>query len=132
MIDPVHPTDRRQARIHFYVNSSDAFYPTQEWPRWAQEQLYKQHKSNPERFNLFFFLTANGLEPHIAGTWVLMTDIKRHYYHNRPAVSEPISYGYDSAARKDIKELIKKSYNGTLYKKNKRVYNMHLKRPVLM
>lgn len=119
----VQPTTQREARVMNYVNSSDKFFRTIEWPLWAQRLLLKEHKKRNERFNLYYFLIANGLYPGTAIVWSTMTDVV-----NRRAVS----MGYDADALRDVKGLLTKTHAGVIPNGRKRVYDMQLRRPVLM
>lgn len=106
---------RRQGRVGRYVDESDIFWRISFWPAWARGILMQAHSSNRDRFALFFFLVANGMDPLVAGSWVLMTD----------AVGGIIkSWGYDNQAKRQIAQMVRETRNGTIFKGTKRYYNM--------
>lgn len=49
----------------------DSFPPWREWPQLWVDMLLKQHKDRRERYRLFLFLWANGMEPQKAVFWVM-------------------------------------------------------------
>lgn len=119
---------RRQARLRNYFNSAkwrDLFWPLREWPVWVQDCALQEHKGNRDRFTLFYFFAANGLDPWQARHAVLASDA-------RPTAFgiEPQDGDYDLHARRQMLQMIKQVEDGSLFKSNKRYFDMHLQRPV--
>jgi len=119
----VRPRTPREARVWNYLNGDTPFWEIRVWPQYLQALALKEHKVNRERFTLYFFLTANGLDPKLARDWVLMTDyVRRTDTANREM--KIISQGYDRAAGLHIEQLYIQAGTGTLFQGRKRMYNM--------
>jgi len=120
---------RRQARLRNHFNGQawrDLFWPLREWPNWAQELALKEHKGNRDRFSLFYFFVANGMDPWQARHAVLAFDA-------RPTAFgiELIDGDYDVHARRQIMQMIKQAEDGSLFKTNKRYFDMTLGRTIM-
>jgi len=96
-----------------YLTQQDLFYKMSEWPRYLVDIALLPHKNNRERFTLFFFLAANGLDPETAALWTLLIDV-RPDAQGRPKLIE--SQGYDAAALRQMEQLKQQHELGTLYK----------------
>jgi len=116
------PQDPRQARIWNFLNSGEDFFPIRDWPDYLQTLQLKQHRVNRERFTLFFFLAANGLDPEVAAQWTLLNDV----IHGRL-----ITRGYDYQAHRQVQQLITQHTSGSLYSGRKRIYDMNAGRPTI-
>lgn len=119
---------QRIARLRNYLNNyrdggQDSFWPLREWPEWARTAIVLAHKKRSDRFNLMFFLLGNGLDPYTAASWVLAQD----YVGGRLKAGQ-----YDDNAMKDILGVWDRHNAGTLYKGDKKVFDMTLGRAVMM
>jgi len=108
-----------------YLNQQDIFFPISLWPLWAQKLILLPHKSDSQMFNLFFFLNANGLLPGFCKAWIVAFDYNW-------ADKKLIDGVYTQKEVEDINKVMVKAYQGKLLEGNKRVYDMILKRPVVM
>lgn len=45
------------------IDATDWFAPFKEWPKDFQRLFYVNHKTNPQRFEMFCFFWANGMRP---------------------------------------------------------------------
>jgi len=108
------PNTPREARVWNFLNSGEDFFPIREWPNYLKEMALKEHKNHRERYRLFLFLSANGLHPDIAASWVLMADY----------MGKQILHGdYDRAALAQISDMTKKAFSRELFQ-NIIVYDM--------
>jgi hypothetical protein len=115
-----------QLRIWDYLDRiQDSFWKIRYWPCWAQHAITFQHKNNSQMYNLFYFLIGNGLYPTIAQNWITMWDVDQY---DNPVMS-PF---YKPSELYDIGRVVAQAEDGTLFKGNKRVFDMHLCRPVMM
>lgn len=109
----------REIRVVEYLQQQDEFYKWVRWPEYLRSMSLLDHKSNRDRFTLFFFLTANGLNPDTAEQWVTMSDV----------VGATIIAGhYDASAWRQMAQLKNQSLDGSLFGKKKRMMNMELGR----
>jgi len=109
------PINPRMARVWNYLNTGEDFYPIRDWPAYLRASIMSSHRMNRQRFNLFFFLVANGLEPEVAGQWTLLYDVKD---------GVPLSMGYDYEAKRQVQQMIKQHNDGSLYRERKHIYSM--------
>lgn len=109
------PRDAREARLHNWYILQDAFWHPCEWPGWVYKALLSDKKSFRDRFNLFYFFTANGMRPELAYIWVLTSD----FLHNNPVFGK-----YTSSTYQDMNNLMAKAENGTLFTGNKQMFDM--------
>lgn len=116
--------DRRSARLSMFFKKQDIFFPYRQWPGWAREYILLEHKSNRIRFNLFFFLVGNGLNPEIAAKWITYKD----YIVQHPVVGV---YNRNALTQLFI-QLPKQVKEGTLFRKRKRMYDIAMGRVELM
>jgi hypothetical protein len=114
---------RRIARIRNYLNKQDLFWSYREWPEWARITVTKAHKRNSERYNLFVFLTMNGLNPEHAARWARMTDVRNGFQ-----IIEDIRDKTD----RHVDQMKRQLEDGTLFLGGKRVFCMVEQRPITM
>jgi len=117
------PRTPREARVWNYLNQTEEWWPIHTWPAYIQTLCLERHKRNRERFTMMFFFLANGLEPAVAASWTLMTDVIR---------GVPISHGYDDAAIRQVHQIQTQHATGSLYRDSKLMYDMVLGRVVPM
>lgn len=112
-----------QHLLWYYFNTQDIFFPIDKWPRWAQKQILKPHKSHKDFYELFGFLVLNGLHPEIAEEWISArsTTMDR---------SRLVFEEYDNAYRRSAAENIERAKTGTLFGHGRRIYDMTLGRVV--
>ncbi len=110
------PIDARQARLINYLHTQDFFFKLGEWPGYLRDMILQHHKSNRERFTLFFFLTGNGLDPSTAVSWTLIADYR----------GKEILGSYDIPARSQMMQLQKQLKDGNLFKGEKKMMDMNL------
>lgn len=96
------------------------------WPLWAQQQILKPHKTNPERFALMKFFIWNGVDPVVASEWTRSMTTKKYGSGRRLVVGE-----YDAAALRDFAMIIHKSREGILFGKGARIYDLIEGRPII-
>lgn len=102
------PANPRQARLWRYFNEvQDLFWAIRHWPNYIRDMAMKEHKSNRERYRLYIFFSANGLDPQSTMEWIWMKDYNHH-------TSTPIHENYDRSAIDQITSLEKKAGEGTL------------------
>ncbi len=75
-------------------------------------------------FNLTFFFLANGLPPALTKVWVTAGTTQ-----NNELV---LGSGYSPKEHQDIRRVLMKYQNGSLFKGDKKVFDMILGRPVMM
>lgn len=111
------PTNPREARVWNYLNKDMLpFWQIRDWPEWLQRLAMEKHKDNRQRYNFFFFLVANGLDPSLASEWTLMTDVVN---------GNPISTGYDNVAHHQVHvQMPVQHQTGQLYRGTKMMMNM--------
>lgn len=109
------PHDAREARVWNYINRQDLFWHMSLWPEWAQTAMLMEHKTYDRRYDLIYFLTANGLDPDVALEWITCRDVV-----NGTCLTE----AYDKHAWRDMLGLIKKAKEGTLLHGNKPMLDM--------
>jgi len=109
------PTNARQARVWNFLNSGDDFYPIREWPAYLRQNVMSPHRRNRERYTLFFFLVANGLDPTTAGLWTLLSDVSHGHI---------LTEGYDAQAERQVAQMMVQHDDGSLYRERKYMYNM--------
>jgi len=66
----------RKLRLLQFLHDQDEFPKGHVWPRWTLELFTKVDKREKDLYDLFFFLTANGLSPESASDWVLALDYR--------------------------------------------------------
>jgi len=93
-----------------------------EWPSWAVPIALKEHKTGEDRYDLFFFLAVNGMDPEQVVAIVTAADV-RDGYRLVPGV-------YDRTAWRHIDQLLFKHQNGTLYEIGKTFKDMKGRRLV--
>ena len=114
------PTDQREGRLWFFFNSGEDFYPIRLWPAYLRCMALKAHKTYRERYRLFLFFVANGVEPKLAYYWVCMRD-----YVN----GEPVYEAYDASANAQFNHMIHAVQNHTFFL-GKSWFDMHLGRVI--
>jgi len=70
---------------------------------------------NRDRFTLFFFLAANGLDGETAGLWTLLIDVRP----DESGALRPIVGQYDQTAHRHIKQMQRQLEEGTLFRGDK-------------
>lgn len=85
---------------------------------WAKALFLKDHLTNRERFNFFFFLTGNGMMPELASTLTASAD----------AINGDLRLGiYDTTAVTQMfKQLPKQVREGSLFRGTKPMMDMIL------
>lgn len=118
------PLTPREVRILDYLHSvQDVFPRVTEWPEWAIRSIVKPHRNNRERYNLFFFLTGNGLNPEIAADWTLLIDCRPDRFgYPRPVKS----LGYDASAQQQMEQMKQQIAQGTFFQGRKRMLDLVL------
>jgi len=114
----------RQARLRDYLNNQQltGWWPLSEWPSWAVPIALKEHKTGEDRYDLFFFLGVNGMDPEQVVAIVTAADVDQGY-RLVPGV-------YDRNAWRHIDQLLFKHQNGTLYEIGKTFKDMKGRRLV--
>lgn len=115
----------REALYTYFRWEQDVFYPINKWPAWARELMIgTPHRKGNERYNLWVFFVLNGLNPDIAGHWVLSNSVSRD--------GKRLIHGdYDRKAREQVfKQLPKQLREKHLGARDKEVFDMELGRPV--
>lgn len=119
----------REARLWNYGNSEefkDFFWPVRQWPMWAQQLFLKYHLRYQERYSLFFFLAANGLNPLMIPKVVLGNDVAT--FKGRPQF---VATDYSDKSRRHVTyDMPKQLKEGRLFKGEKKVFDMVLGRAV--
>lgn len=109
------PAERgRRARKWNYLMKQDEFYKPTVWPQWAQKAVLARHLNGKDRFGLFFFLAANGLEPQVAADWVYMTDVE-----TKGGRTKFYDLGYDDGAMRQKIQMVRDARSGRMFKGNK-------------
>jgi len=99
------PQNGREARVWNYFNKDETgFWPLRDWPYWAKDVMLSAHRTNRERFNLFFFLWVNGLPPERGMLWTLCSDVV-----TRDGESHIITEGYDESAHRQARQMIQQA-----------------------
>jgi len=80
----------------------------------------KAHKTYRERYRLFLFFVANGVQPKIAYYWVCMRDF---------ANGEPVYEAYDASANAQFNHMIHAVEDHTFFY-GKSWFDMHLGRVI--
>ena len=107
----------------------DVFWPLRTWPQWAIDSFLSGHLNNRERYNLFFFLAANGMEPELAGKMTSATDATRTAENTAVLLSS----GYDNAAvHQMLVQLPQQASSGELFRGDKLMMDMTLGRVTRM
>jgi len=114
------PTDARSARLWNFFNSGEDFYKIALWPKYLREMALKAHKPYRERYRLFLFFVANGLDPKQAYYFICMRDF---------VDGEPVYEAYDASANAQMNAQIQATVNGTIFN-GRSWYDMHLGRVV--
>jgi len=111
------PRNQREARVWNYLNRDVLpFWQINQWPDWAQKAAMTLHKDNRMRYNFFFFLVANGLDPSLASEWTSMTDVIN---------GRIISTGYDAVAHHQVEvQMPVQHHTGQLYRGTKQMMDM--------
>lgn len=112
--------DLRILRVFDYFDSGEDFYKIRDWPRYVREMALQRHKNYRDRYRLFLFFVANGLDPHTAYEWVCVRD-----YVN----GKPIYEVYDASANQQMNAAIKAAQDGTLLV-GRQWFDMRLRRVV--
>jgi len=110
---------RDAASLVKYFNEQDAFFPYREWPEWAQKDMVLCHKNRNQAYNLFYFLTSNGLAPEQARTWVMAKSHLNGHFQN-PIRGDK----YDDNRIADFAGLVAKAKSGALFAKPKKIMDM--------
>jgi len=77
------PHTAAQARLWNALNKGVDFWPVKQWPAWAQKELLKgPTRGRARTYDLFHFLTVNGLEPRTAGLYTLADDYTYELYRS--------------------------------------------------
>ncbi len=119
------PLTAREARLRYYYEvTQDIFWKWSLWPQWTKQLILLDHKSDSQMFNLTFFFLANGLPPALTKIWVTAGDVRDHV--------PLLGTGYSPKEHQDLRRVLMKYQNGTLFKGDKKVFDMILGRPVLM
>jgi len=113
---PVRQLNQREARVWNFLNAGRDFFPIRSWPTWLQDLALSEHKNNRDRFNYFFFLVSNGMNPVLAGQWTLQTDA-----HNGMALS---GTGYNDHAHRQIQQMIQQIGAGTFFTGKKKMIDL--------
>lgn len=122
------PLTPRETRLIQYLHSTqDVFFPYGTWPGYLRDMILLPHKDNRQRFTLFFFLVANGLNPHVACLWALLIDV-------RPVAGEPrlILGQYDEEAQRQMRQMKRDVRNEKFFKGTKPMMDMTLGRVINM
>jgi hypothetical protein len=112
------PFDQRSARVWNFFNSGEDFWRISAWPAYVREMCLKPHKAYRERYRLFLFFVANGVEPVLAYYWVCIRDID---------YGRPVYESYDASANAQMNAMIADARSGKIYSKAK-WFDMHLGR----
>jgi len=110
------PRAGRETRVWNYLNRQLDWYRLSAWPVWIAKLALKEHKTNRDRYSLFFFWTVNGMNPDQAGALLLVTDVEQGRYTQ--------TYGYDPAAMRQVAQMVRQCLDGTLFPNGKRYWNM--------
>lgn len=119
----------RETRLIEYLHTQDVFFRFGDWPRYIRDIMLKPHKNNRERYTLFFFFVANGLEPATAAEWTLLIDYRRPAGGGAP---REIRGGYDLSAQQHMIQMIRQVEQETFFRGNKAMMDMTLGRVVMM
>lgn len=57
----------------FNLVNNDAFYSLSKGPSWARRTFWEKPLSDEDSFKMMLFLVGNGLDPCIAGKWVMFS-----------------------------------------------------------
>lgn len=125
LLNPESWSDRQHLLWNYFQNQ-DNISSIVNWPPWAQEQILRQHKTNPQRFALFKFLVWNGLHPILATEWIRAETVRKYQGKWDLVMGE-----YDLNATRDFAMMIFKFQNGELFGKGARIYDLVHKRPVV-
>ena len=101
-----YPTNAREGRLWNFFNSGEDFFSIKDWPVYLREMALKEHKNHRERYRLYLFLTANGLHPDVACSWVSAKDAKH---------SQLVEGDYDRPAYSQLADMSKKAFSGDLF-----------------
>lgn len=102
------PTDQRSARLWNFFNSGEDFFKIVEWPTYLRAMALKAHKNYRERYRLYLFFVANGLDPVLAYYWVNARD-----YAEGGLKFEP----YDASANSQMNAQIKATHEGRIFRR---------------
>lgn len=117
------PKSKREARLWNFFNRQDwVFWPIWKWPSWIQRIAVKEYKKNRDRFSMFFFLVANGLEPNRAVFWVTAKDVKGPYDNEQKGFV--ITGDYTAKATRQFYQMRRQLKDGSLFKGNKLYFNL--------
>ena len=103
--------------MQYFNDIQDDLQPLREWPQWLQEIQLNPNRRNRDRFSLFHFLWANGLNPYIAAIWCSATDITQDG-------NEIVQSRRDKVLR-HVRQMIEQAENGTLLAQPKAYYCLH-------
>jgi len=92
-----------------YLDSTDLFFPSCDWPPHILRLAKKPHKNNQERYIYYYFLVANGLDPDTASHWTLLSGVTPD--------GRPVFNGYDQQAYNQMKTLREQTRSGKLFEK---------------
>lgn len=98
-----------------WASVQDIVGPFSKWPMWLLDSFVKEHKNFDERFALFKFLWANGMDPR---------EIPRAIMVNERGLS-----GYDSNARAQLDWCVNKALNSDYFQQF-RIYIVEKGRPL--
>jgi len=117
---PVRQLTQREARVWNFLNAQDDFFPIRSWPAWLQDIALSEHRNNRDRYNYFFFLVANGLQPTLAGEWTLMNNVEKTGHGGMVAVSQ----GYNDHARRQVTQMIQQLGAGCFFTGKKKMMDL--------
>lgn len=110
----------RFMRVWDFFDTGEDFYKIRSWPRYLREMALRAHKNYRERYRLFLFFVANGVEPRVAYEWVSLRDVVN---------GRPVYEAYDASANAQMASAIKDADEGRLLL-NRSWYDMRLGRVV--
>ena len=57
----------------FTLVNGDVFFSLSQWPSWARRTFWEKPLSDEDSFKMMLFLIGNGLDPRMAGEWVMLS-----------------------------------------------------------
>lgn len=128
-------------RLWNSLNSGERFHPIRQWPEWAQKAQLSaaaggtgRHGgllANKDRFGLFHFLAANGLDPGVASEHVLAGDARSIARGGLKLGWQLLKHsGYADKAERHVAQMIQQATSGDMFRLPKKYMSMHLGRVV--